>query len=67
MIRQFADHHTFHFPYSTSLLEALHMIEDIHPLEHSLNEVFTSLHYNSYLLTSGMNTVAIMMSFTAAY
>ena len=42
------------------------MHEDSYPyvtLEHALNEVFVSLHYNSCLLTIGMNTVAIMMPF----
>ena len=36
-------------------------------LEHALNEVFFSLHYNSCLLTIGMNTAAIMMPFPGAF
>ena len=36
-------------------------------LEHALNEVFFSLHYNSCLLTIGMNTAATMMPFPGAF
>ena len=46
------------------------MIENSLPhvtLEHALNEVFVSLHYNSCLLTIGMNTVAIMMPFPGVF
>ena len=46
------------------------MIENSLPhvtLEHALNEVFFSLHYNSCLLTIGMNTVAIMMPFPGVF
>ena len=45
------------------------MSEDSLPhvtLEHALNEVFVSLHYNS-LLTIGMNTVAIMIPFPGVF
>ena len=36
-------------------------------LEHALNEVLLSLHYNSCLLTIGMNTVAIIMPFPGVF
>ena len=36
-------------------------------LEHALNEVFVSMHYNSCLLTIGMNTVAILMPFPGVF
>ena len=34
---------------------------------HTFNEVFSSLHCNSYLLTTGMNTVAIMIPFPGVF
>ena len=46
------------------------MIENSLPhvtLEHALNEAFFTLHYNSCLLTIGMNTVAIMMPFPSVF
>ena len=64
------DNHAFNLQYSDSFSEALHMSEDSLPhvtLEHSLNEVFVSLHYNSCLLTIGVNTVAIMMPFPGVF
>ena len=64
------DNHAFNLQYSDSFSGALHMSEDSHPyvtLEHALNEVFVSLHYNSCLLTIGMNTVAIMMPFPGVF
>ena len=36
-------------------------------LEHALNEVFVSMHYNSCLLAIGMNTVAILMPFPGVF
>ena len=71
-IPQFVDieNHVFHLQYSDSFSGALHMSEDSLPyvtLEHALNEVFVSLHYNSCLLTIGMNTVAIMMPFPGVF
>ena len=64
------DNHVFNLQYSNSFSGALHMIENSLPhvtLEHALNEVFFSLHYNSCLLTIGMNTVAIMMPFPGVF
>ena len=60
------ENRVFNLQYSEAFLGALHMSEVSLPyvtLEHALNEVFVSLHYNSCLLTIGMNTVAIMMPF----
>ena len=34
---------------------------------HAFNEVFSSLHCNSCLLTIGMNTVAIMIPFSGVF
>ena len=64
------DNHTFNLQYSNSFSGALHMIENSLPhvtLEHALNEAFFTLHYNSCLLTIGMNTVAIMMPFPSVF
>ena len=64
------ENHVFNLQYSHSISGALHMIENslLHvTLEHALNEVFVSLHYNSCLLTIGMNTVAIMMPFPGVF
>ena len=64
------DNHVFNLQYSDSFSGALHMSEDNLPhvtLEHALNEVFFSLHYNSCLLTIVMNTVAIMMPFPCVF
>ena len=64
------ENHVFNLQYSHSISGALHMIENSLPhvtLEHALNEVFVSLHYNSCLLTIGMNTVAIMMPFPGVF
>ena len=64
------ENHVFNLQYSDSISGALHTSEDSLPhvtLEHALNEVFTSLHYNSCLLTIGMNTVAIMMPFPGVF
>ena len=64
------DNHTFNLQYSNSFSGALHMSENSLPhvtLEHALNEVFVSLHYNSCLLTIEMNTVAIMMPFPGVF
>ena len=64
------ENHVFNLQYSDSISGALHMSEDSLPhvtLEHALNEVFISLHYNSCLLTIGMNTVAIMMPFPGVF
>ena len=63
------DNHPFNLQYSNSFSGALHMSENspLHAtLEHALNEVFVSLHYNS-LLTIGMNTVAILMPFPGVF
>ena len=57
---------TFHLQYSDSFSEALFMSVNNYSfvtLENALNEVFHSLNYKSFLLTIGMNTVAIMMPF----
>ena len=62
--------HVFNLQYSHSISGALHMIENSLPhvtLEHALNEVFVSMHYNSCLLTIDMNTVAIMMPFPGVF
>ena len=64
------DNHAFNLQHSNSFSGALHMSENSLPhvtLEHALNEVFVSLHYNSCLLTIGMNTVAIMMPFPGVF
>ena len=64
------ENHTFNLQYSNSFSGALHMCEDSLPyvtLEHALNEVFLTLHYNSCLLTIGMNTVAIVMPFPGVF
>ena len=64
------DNHVFNLQYSDSFSGALHMTGDSLPhvtLEHALNEVFFSLHYNSCLLTVGMNTAAIMMPFPGVF
>ena len=64
------DNHLFNLQYSDSFSGSLQMSENSHPyvtLEHALNEVFVSLHYNSCLLTIGMNTVAIMMPFPGVF
>ena len=64
------DNHAFNLQYSNSFSGALHMSENSPPhvtLEHALNEVFVSLHYNSCLLTIGMNTVAILMLFPGVF
>ena len=64
------ENHVFNLQYSHSISGALHMIENslTHvTLEHALNEVFVFLHYNSCLLTIGMNTVAIMMPFPGVF
>ena len=64
------DNHVFNLEYSDSFSGSLQMSENSHPyatLEHALNEVFVSLHYNSCLLTIGMNTVAIMMPFPGVF
>ena len=71
-IPEFVDieNHVFNLQYSDSISGALHMSEDSLPhvtLEHALNEVLVSLHYNSCLLTIGMNTVAIMMPFPGVF
>ena len=57
---------TFHLEYSDSFSRGLFMTVNNYPfvtLENALNEVFHSLNYKSYLLTIGMNTVAVMMPF----
>ena len=64
------DNRVFHLQYSDYFSSSLQLNEDSHPyvtLEHALNEVFVSLHYNSCLLTVGMNTVAIMMPFPGVF
>ena len=64
------ENHVFNLQYSPSISGALHMIENSLPhvtLEHALNKVFVSMHYNSCLLTIGMNTVAIMMPFPGVF
>ena len=64
------DNHSFNVQYSDSFSGAVHMSQVSLPyvtLEHALNEVFISLHYNSCLLTIGMNTVAIMMPFPGVF
>ena len=64
------DNHVYNLQYSNSFSGALHMAENGLPhvtLKHALNEVFVSLHYNSCLLTIGMNTVAIMMPFPGVF
>ena len=64
------DNRTFNLQYSYSFSGALHMSENNLPhvtLEHALNEVFFSLHYNGCLLTIGMNTVAIIMPFFGVF
>ena len=60
------ENRVFNLQYSEAFSGTLHMSEVSLPyvtLEHALNEVFLSLHYNSCLLTIGMNIVAIMMPF----
>ena len=64
------DNCAFNLQYSNSFSGALRMSEDNLPhvtLEQALNEVFFSLHYNSCLLTIGMNTVAIIMPFPGVF
>ena len=64
------ENHVFNLQYSHSISGALHMIENSLPhvtLEHALNEVFVFMHYNSCLLTIGMNTVAIIMPFPGVF
>ena len=64
------DNHAFNLQYSNSFPGALHMSENSPPhvtLENALNEVFVSMHYNSCLLTIGMNTVAILMPFPGVF
>ena len=64
------DNHAFNLQYSNSFSGALHISENSPPhvtLEHALNEVFVSMHYNSCLLTIGMNTVAILMPFPGVF
>ena len=64
------DNRAFNLQYSNSFSGALCMSEDNLPhvtLEHALNEVLFSLHYNSCLLTIGMNTVAIIMPFSGVF
>ena len=64
------ENHAFNLQYSDSFSGALHINEDSHPyvtLEHAFSEVFVSLHYNSCLLTIGMNTVAILMPFPGVF
>ena len=64
------DNHVYNLQYSNSFSGALHMAENSLPhvtLKHALNEVFVSLHYNSCLLTIGMNTVVIMMPFPGVF
>ena len=60
----------FNLQYSNFFSGALHMSEDCPPyvtLDHALNDVFVSLHYNSCLLTVGMNTVAIIIPFPGVF
>ena len=64
------DNHVFNLQYSDSFSGSLQMSKNSQPyvtLEHALNEVFVSLHYNSCLLTIGMNTVAILMPFPGVF
>ena len=64
------ENRVFNLQYSEAFSGALYMSEVSLPyvtLEHVLNEVFVSLHYNSCLLTIGMNTVAIMMPFSGVF
>ena len=64
------DNRAFNLQFGDSFSGALHLSQDSPPhvtLEHALNEVFVSLHYNSCLLTIGMNTVAIMMPFPGVF
>ena len=59
------DNDTFHLEYSESFSGALFMTLDNDPyvtLEHAFNEIFFASNYNCFLLTIGMNTVAIQKS-----